>query len=776
MSYNNNAHISICAIIKNEHDYLKEWIDYHLNIGFDSIFLYEDIDSMSHDNIVKNYSNVYLYNIENLLNDQFFKIYKDRQLALYYLFLYQKRKDIDWCAFIDVDEFIFTENQDIHNILADISPQVGGLCIYWENYGANGHINKPNGSVISNYTKPCKILEKDVNTCFKSIVNLKNSYYFKNKHLIENCIDINGNEINKSNIRPIYHTIWIKHFITKSLEEYKARLNRGNITVGFRTLNDFFEMNEDLLEYQNDFKPPTIEYEFNCDKTFITLCTIAKNENRYIKEFVDYHLNLGVNRIVIYDNNDINSEDINLIFGKDYHKKVNIIDVKGINIPHDAKVYHNKPYTFHGLQEICYEHCYNHLKDFSDWFIFIDVDEFLTLDNISLYDYLNDSKFDNIDAIQLNWVIYGDNDLLYYDNKPVLKRFKNPASIQNYNNVKTIVRGGKNIEHIDCHIVYSSDFKYTDSTGNLVPCAYKQNRNVKDAYIRHFFTKTIEEFIERKYNCTSATGKQYFNYLDNRVNEFFKINKDTKEKREIINDVVKKANSEIKYIVSFTSYGERLEKLAPIMVESLKNQKDKRFKIVLTVYKEDVKHIPKQFYNDVEIIISDVDLKSHLKYFYTMQKYKECPIITVDDDVMYKEDMTLTLYNSWNNNQKNVSCLRAHKIVVDNNGIPINYKDWIWETFAEGPSEYLFATGVGGVIYPPDCLKITKEDIPEIEKCLYADDVYLKHKEYKKGIKTICLGKPKLNNIKVDFKKNALCDENVFKGRNDFYLSKFKII
>ena len=40
MNYNNNTHISICAIIKNEHEYLKEWIDYHLNIGFDSIFLY----------------------------------------------------------------------------------------------------------------------------------------------------------------------------------------------------------------------------------------------------------------------------------------------------------------------------------------------------------------------------------------------------------------------------------------------------------------------------------------------------------------------------------------------------------------------------------------------------------------------------------------------------------------------------------------------------------------------------------------------------------------
>ena len=33
---------AICTCIKNEQSYLKEWIDYHINLGFDHIYLYEE--------------------------------------------------------------------------------------------------------------------------------------------------------------------------------------------------------------------------------------------------------------------------------------------------------------------------------------------------------------------------------------------------------------------------------------------------------------------------------------------------------------------------------------------------------------------------------------------------------------------------------------------------------------------------------------------------------------------------------------------------------------
>ena len=51
---------SIRAIIKDEHQFLEEWIEWHLGLGFDVIYLFEDKGSNSHEEICEKYSNVYL--------------------------------------------------------------------------------------------------------------------------------------------------------------------------------------------------------------------------------------------------------------------------------------------------------------------------------------------------------------------------------------------------------------------------------------------------------------------------------------------------------------------------------------------------------------------------------------------------------------------------------------------------------------------------------------------------------------------------------------------
>ena len=46
------------------------------------------------------------------------------------------------------------------------------------------------------------------------------------------------------------------------------------------------------------------------------ICLISKQENRYIKEFVDYYQKLSINKIFLYDNNDINGEHFEGILSK----------------------------------------------------------------------------------------------------------------------------------------------------------------------------------------------------------------------------------------------------------------------------------------------------------------------------------------------------------------------------------------------------------------------------------------------------------------------------
>ena len=50
--------------------------------------------------------------------------------------------------------------------------------------------------------------------------------------------------------------------------------------------------------------------------------------------------------------------------------------------------------------------------------------------------------------------------------------------------------------------------------------------------------------------------------------------------------------------------------------------------------------------NDIDVQIGEQDLRPHLKYFYTMKKYRDFAIITLDDDFGYAEDTFETLFNT----------------------------------------------------------------------------------------------------------------------------------
>ena len=48
----------------------------------------------------------------------------------------------------------------------------------------------------------------------------------------------------------------------------------------------------------------------------VCLCTLGKKENNYIREFVEHYKKLGVDKIFLYDNNDLNDENFNIILNE----------------------------------------------------------------------------------------------------------------------------------------------------------------------------------------------------------------------------------------------------------------------------------------------------------------------------------------------------------------------------------------------------------------------------------------------------------------------------
>ena len=237
------------------------------------------------------------------------------------------------------------------------------------------------------------------------------------------------------------------------------------------------------------------------------------------------------------------------------------------------------------------------------------------------------------------------------------------------------------------------------------------------------------------------------------------------------------------FIVSMTTHKPRLQKGGIVEhIKSLLMQDTKlRFKIAVTIYKDDLPYIPAEMmfmlrsYKNMELIVADENLRPHLKYFYAMLKYRNLPIITVDDDVKYEKDLFQKLYNNYKKYPNCVSARRVHKIRYDSAGNAINYKAWLREYHNNniGPSLDLLATGVGGVLYPPDILKMSKDEIDIIKnKALTADDIYLRHRENQLGVMVCPVYIDKASFVlKKSASINALCDTNNVTG-NDIVIRK----
>jgi len=120
------------------------------------------------------------------------------------------------------------------------------------------------------------------------------------------------------------------------------------------------------------------------------------------------------------------------------------------------------------------------------------------------------------------------------------------------------------------------------------------------------------------------------------------------------------------------------------------------------------------------------DIKSYKKIIPALNEYLDCFIVTADDDVCYSYDWLEGLVGESRNHPETVICHRAHKIKVDHHGEPIDYAKWELSTDYSCISPMIFPTGVGGVLYPPNCFyqDVCKEEI-FMRLCPSGDDIWL---------------------------------------------------
>ena len=192
--------------------------------------------------------------------------------------------------------------------------------------------------------------------------------------------------------------------------------------------------------------------------------------------------------------------------------------------------------------------------------------------------------------------------------------------------------------------------------------------------------------------------------------------------------------------VSLTSFGERIETVY-LTVESLMQQSLKADRIVLCLARDEVKEsqlpatLQLQRERGLEILFCDEDLGSYKKFYYTLQKYPDDLVITVDDDMIYPVDLVDQLYRAYREQPLVIPCLRSHLMTFSEESKVIKpYKQWVWDHNMFDPSLRVFPTGVGGVLYFPGCFDRRILDAKAFKQLApNADDAWLKCMSLLKG-------------------------------------------
>ena len=268
--------VSICAIFKDEANYLKEWIEFHKIVGVEHFYLYNNNSSDNYKEILKPYIEKKLVTLIDWPKPQ-------SQMEAYKDCVDNFAKETKWFGFIDLDEFVVPNDyEDIYSFLKNFEKNRPVVIVYWKQFGSSGIINRDiNRLVTEDFTvawrKYVNIGKYFFNTKYNYLSNYKRNEYmhamwaeFKSFALPPvNCFDkIYLFGVNRAtSVEP---PIQINHYLLKSFSEYVEKKSKrgGGIHVDMHNL-DYF--------WNHEKKSQAVDYHLN---KYLVKLKLAMNESK----------------------------------------------------------------------------------------------------------------------------------------------------------------------------------------------------------------------------------------------------------------------------------------------------------------------------------------------------------------------------------------------------------------------------------------------------------------------------------------------------------------
>ena len=227
--------VMTCA--KNEEDYIVEWIEHYLGLGFDKLFIVDNND-VGNDGLINK--------VQGYVDRGVVQVFDCRghysvQVGIYVDFC--RESNFKWCAFYDCDEFLdIGAYPDIKSYLAQPCFEgIDVILLNWLVFGPNGEMKQKPGNVQDRFKCPqSPLLYFKENSFVKSLVRGNKEKFldcwFNGSHLpytddARLSYTVGGyympETVGHAYFHPRYKNGYIKHYYTKSFEEWTKKASRG---------------------------------------------------------------------------------------------------------------------------------------------------------------------------------------------------------------------------------------------------------------------------------------------------------------------------------------------------------------------------------------------------------------------------------------------------------------------------------------------------------------------------------------------------------------------
>ncbi len=232
----------------------------------------------------------------------------------------------------------------------------------------------------------------------------------------------------------------------------------------------------------------------------------------------------------------------------------------------------------------------------------------------------------------------------------------------------------------------------------------------------------------------------------------------------------KQAVESLPVIVSMTTIPSRLHKVH-IVVRSVLDGTKQPQKIILWLEETLKTNIPKSLRvleGDVFEIRYCPGTYSHRKLIHSLTLYPDHPIVTCDDDFIYRKNWLEALYGQHLVFPNRVIANHVRTITYDETGQLLPYKQWVYHPETDQESPLVMAIGGKGVLYPSNAMHTDVfNEALFLELTPKADDLWFKAMTLRKNVYPMLSKDPVKEPIPImGTQAISLKKENVDKDKN----------